>query len=86
MDNEVLVCMWKVYINGKELDDRRRECVENVDINEQCDGSDTCTILVHDPDFYFLEDNIFIEEATIKVEMWWYGDTEPVIFEGLFQQ
>ena len=82
MDNEVLVCMWKVYINGKELDDRRRECVENVDINEQCDGSDTCTILVHDPDFYFLEDNIFIEEATIKVEMWWYGDTEPVIFEG----
>lgn len=81
MNSEVLNCQWNVYLNGVELDDRRRECIDSIDIVEQCDGSDLCTLFVHDPDFYFLEDNIFIEEATVKVEMW-FNNTEPVKFEG----
>lgn len=80
--SKVLSCFWSVSINGKNLDQSRMECVDNIEINEQCDGSDTCTLVINDPDFYFIEDNIFIEEATILVTMGWHGDTHRVTFSG----
>lgn len=80
--SKVLSCYWNVFINGVELDKARKECIESIDIVEQCDGSDTCTLVVNDPDFYFIEDNIFVEEATVSVEMGWHGDTHRVTFTG----
>ena len=80
--SKVLSCYWKVHINGKELDRSRRECIDNIDIEEQCDGSNTCTLTVNDPDFLFIEDNIFVEEATVSVSMGWHGDTHRVTFDG----
>lgn len=79
---KVLSCYWKVFINGKELGDVRRRCIEDIAIQEQCDGSDTCTLKVSDPNFLYIEDNIFIEEATISVEMGWHGDTHRITFDG----
>ena len=79
---KVLSCYWNVYINGKELDAVRKECIDSIDILEQCDGSDTCTLVVNDPDFLFIEDNIFVEEATVSVEMGWHGDTHRSTFNG----
>lgn len=80
--SKVLSCYWNVFINGKELDNTRKQCIESIDIVEQCDGSNTCTLLVNDPDFYYIEDNIFIEEATVKAVLGWHGDTHRVTFEG----
>lgn len=79
---KVLSCYWKVSINGKELDLARRNCIEDIALGEQCDGSDTCTLKVHDPDFLYIEDNIFIEEATVDVEIGWHGDTHRIKFSG----
>ena len=80
--SKVLSCYWNVFINGKELDEARKECIDSIDIVEQCDGSDTCTLVVNDPDFHYIEDNIFIEEATVSVVMGWHGDTHRVTFTG----
>lgn len=80
--SKVLSCYWNVFINGKELSKSRKECIDSIDIIEQCDGSDTCTLVVNDPDFLFIEDNIFIEEATISVVLGWHGDTHRVTFTG----
>lgn len=79
---KVLSCFWNVSINGKDLDQTRMECIESIDIEEQCDGSDTCTLTINDPDFYYIEDNIFIEEASILVVLGWHGDTHRVTFTG----
>lgn len=79
---KVLSCYWKIHINGEELDETRRKCIESVDIQELCNGSDTCTLKVYDPNFIFIEDNIFIEESTVSVELGWHGDTHRVNFTG----
>lgn len=80
--SNVLSCYWKVFINGNELDEARRKCVEDVDMQENCDYSDTCTLKIHDPDFLFIEDNIFIEDSTVSIEVGWNGDTHRVKFDG----
>ena len=80
--SKVSSCYWNVFINGQELDKTRKECIDSIDILEQCDGSDTCTLVVNDPDFYYIEDNIFIEEATVSVVMGWHGETHRVTFDG----
>lgn len=80
--SKVLSCYWNVFINGKELDRTRMECIDNISISEQSDGSDTCTLTINDPNFLFIEDNIFVEEATVSVEMGWHGDTHRVNFDG----
>lgn len=79
---KVLSCYWKVSLNGVELDESRRKCINSIDIKEQCDGSNTCTLNVSDPSFLFIEDNIFLEESTVKVELGWHGDTHRIEFSG----
>ena len=79
---KVLSCYWKMCINGKELDEARRRCIGDISIEENCDYSDTCSFKVNDPNFLYIEDNIFIEDATINVELGWHGDSHRVKFDG----
>lgn len=79
---QVLSCYWNVYINGNLLDLRRKQCIDTIEFDELCDGSDTCTLKICDPDFLFIEDNIFVEEATISAKIGWHGDTHRVSFDG----
>lgn len=78
----VLSCRWSISINGKELDLNRVQCITSIEIQELCDGSDTCTISLSDPEFLFIEDNIFVEEATISITMGFVGGTNQVTFSG----
>lgn len=80
--SKILSCYWNVYINGKILDSSRKKRVDSLDIEELCDGSDTCTIKISDPDFVFIEDNIFVEEAEVSCNIGWHGDTHRVSFDG----
>lgn len=82
MADKVLRIYWNVHINGQPLGLDRKRCIESISIDELCDGSDTCTLLVHDPDYIFIDDNIFVEEATISVEIGWHGDTYREKFDG----
>ena len=71
-----------MYINGNALSLGRKKCIENIEFNEICDGSDTVTIKISDPDFLYIEDNIFVEEAVISIRVGWHGDTHRVNFDG----
>ena len=80
--SKVLSCYWSISINGKDLDKTRRECIESIDVTEQDFGSDMCTLKINDPNFLYIEDNIFVEEATVHVEMGWNEDTHRITFDG----
>ena len=49
--SEVLSCYYNVHINGRPISIDRKECIESISIDELDDGSDTCTIVVSDPEF-----------------------------------
>jgi hypothetical protein len=74
--------MWRMYVNGAELDDSRRFAIQSIEIEERCDGSDTMAVTVADPDFLFIEDNIFAEEATIKLYGRWSHSAKFFEFDG----
>lgn len=80
--SKVLSLYWNMYINGEALSLSRKKCIESIDFEELCDGSDTATIKVCDPDFLYIEDNIFVEEAIISIKAGWHGDTHRVSFDG----
>jgi len=73
---------WSVYVGGSPLDAQRTQAIQSISVNENCDGSDTCTILISDPEFLFIEDNIFVEDVPIAVAMGIVGDTSPTNFSG----
>lgn len=81
-DGEVLAIQYNVWISGSQLDLERKKCIESVEIKETTEGSDTATIVIRDPEFIFIEDNIFVEDNTIKIEMFWTGTTYKETFEG----
>lgn len=82
MAADVISCSWSVSINGKELDLERRNCISSIDIDEECNGSNSCTIAICDPEFKFIEDNIFVEEATVKISAHLDGGENTVEFSG----
>ena len=80
--SDVLSCYYNVHINGNPISVDRRECIESITLDELDDGSNTCTLVVSDPEFKYIEDAIFIEEATVYVEFGWWGETHRDTFFG----
>lgn len=81
-NGELLAIEYDVWISGKKLSLAKKQCINSIEIVETVDGSDTCTIKISDPEFLYIEDNIFIEENKIKVQLGWVGVTYRVKFEG----
>ena len=80
--DKVLACIWSVAIAGKSLDMSRKKCVNSLVISTACDGSDVATITITDKDMVFINDNIFVEEATISISMMFVGSTDKISFNG----
>lgn len=81
-DDKVLSCFYSVHINGKALSQDRRECIESISFNELDDGSDTMTLVISDPEFKYIEDNIFVEEVPVHAQSGWWGETHRRTFDG----
>ena len=81
-DGEVLAISYDIWISGSKLDMTKKQCINSVDIKETVDGADTATIRISDPEFLFIEDDIFIEENEIKISLGWSNTTYRVEFDG----
>lgn len=71
-----------ILINGKQLSQDRYNCINSVNIFQTVDGSSTANIKISDPNFVYINDNIFLEEVHIKVIIDWYGNPTRTTFEG----
>lgn len=69
-------------INGKELDFPRMKRIVGVEVENGEDGSDTLTLTVVDPDRIYVEDDIFIEDVPVYLEMGWFGSSVFYTFDG----
>lgn len=81
-DRQLFTAEWEMHLNGKKLDDDRRYCIDSIALKRQSNGSDTLNFEVTDTKFLFLEDNIFVEEATVLFRVNLTGDLNVVTFEG----
>lgn len=82
MSDKVSVVTWQLWVNNTEITGLKKACVKSFDFDELCDGSDTLTINLIDPNFEFIEDNIFIDEASVVLEHGFEGDVERQRFSG----
>lgn len=72
---------YRLYINGKELDDFRYSMIQSIVYEDNSTGSDLLTINIEDPEFIFLDDNIFIEDVPIKF-VGGFDNNYRTMFEG----
>lgn len=80
--DKVLACIWSVSINGVALDLQRKRSITSIQISTLCDGSDTATISISDKDLVYINDNIFIEDATVAISLMFVGTTDKINFNG----
>ena len=80
--NLVLSMMCDIWISGTKLGVSKKRCITDITIKETVEGSDTATLSITDPDFLFINDNIFVDENTIKIKMGWSNSTYRDTFEG----
>ena len=81
-DGEVLAITYDVWISGTKIDMTKKACITSIDIKETVDGADTATIKIADPEFLYIEDNIFIEDNKVKIKLGWSNTTYRVEFDG----
>ena len=82
MSNEVLAIQFDVWISGTKITGDKKSCITSIDIKETVDGADTATIQITDPEFLYIEDDIFLEDNTIKIKLGWDNTTYRETFEG----
>ena len=81
-DSRVSSTYWELWVNNIEITGRAKACIDSIDFDEVCDGSDTCTLTIKDPDFIFIEDNIFIDEASVYLRHGFNEDADRFEFKG----
>ena len=84
-DVQVAEFSYKIYINGKLLDDTRMMNIQEIVYEGNCSGSDLLQIYIHDPDMKFMEDSIIVEKSTIKFEAIYIsslGEKSTLEFKG----
>ena len=80
---KVLSMYWKLTIKDKELTLAQKKCITSIDIDEKCDGSDTLTLKVSDPDFVFIDDDLYTKEAKVSFSAGFNEKTEGAVeFNG----
>ena len=79
---ELLSIQYEVWISGTKLDIEKKQCINSIEVKETVEGSDSATITITDPEFLYIEDDIFIEDNTIKIQLGWDTTTYREEFEG----
>lgn len=79
---DILAITYDVWISKKKLGMAKKQCINKIEIKETVEGADTATITLSDPEFLFIEDNIFLEENSIKIKLGWSGTSYRHVFKG----
>ena len=79
---DILSIIYDVWISGTKLAMDKKACINSIEIKETVEGSDTATLVITDPEFLYIEDNIFVEDNTIKIKLGWSNTTYREEFEG----
>ena len=73
---------YTLSISGVEIDSYRKSLIEDITIQENASGSDVLSITISDPDFTFLDDNIFVEEVPVSFIGGISSNESPIKFDG----
>lgn len=71
-----------IFIRGIELNRQQYESIVSVTLTQSMEGSDTVSISLIDTDALFIEDDIFVEDTQIKINMGCHEINEITSFEG----
>lgn len=82
VQGEVLALRWNVWVSGTMLGIEKKQCITSIQIKETVEGSDSATITISDPQFLFIEDDIFVEDNTVRIMLGWSSSTYRVDFNG----
>lgn len=78
----ILAIKYDVWISGTKLGIEKKQCINSIDVKETVEGADSATIEIQDPEFRYINDDIFEEDNTIKIQLGWDNTTYRVTFEG----
>lgn len=79
---QILAITYDIWISGTKLGINKKKYINSISIKETVEGADSATIELQDPEYKFLNDNLFLEENTIKIKMGWSGTTYRSVFKG----
>lgn len=82
MDKQYAGTIWNVSINGKKLELQNKLCISSIDLEENSDGSDTLTLGIQDPEFTYIEDDLYIKDVPISFDLQLVDDPNIIKFDG----
>lgn len=80
--SDVYAIVYNVWISGKKLGLEKKQCIQSISVNETDLGADSASLVIYDPEFRYIDDNIFLEDNKIKIEFGWDISTFRSTFEG----
>lgn len=82
MSNPYLSPFFKIMINSKPISPQQAGHIKDIEIDNDIQGSDTCRISLADPNFVYIDDDIFVEDTPIYVEIGVNEINKPTKFSG----
>lgn len=78
----IISAYYNVWISGTEISEEKKSCIKSIKITETVQGSDSASLVIADPDFLYIEDDIFVEDNKIKIQLGWSDTSYVCTFAG----
>lgn len=82
MASKYVMAVYDMTLNGSNLTARQRSCLNSVSIVHSSKGADTMTVNITDPDFMFINDNIFVNDVPITADVYFLNNNTKDSFSG----
>ena len=74
---------YSIKIRNVDIPMSQRQCIQKVVIRKTTVGSDSAVITLADPNFKYINDNIYVENSSVNLKFWWTGDSSfKISFNG----
>jgi len=74
LQHGLLTPYFEIYLNGKEVEDKLYDLVQEITYEDHESGSDLVYIHLTDPSLYFIDNPLIVKGAKIKIRGGWVND------------
>lgn len=82
MASKYVMAVYDMTLNGSDLTTKQRSCINAVNIMHSSKGADTMTVNVTDPDFVYINDDIFVDDVSITADVYFLNNNTKDSFSG----
>ena len=83
---DISTTYWDLSFNGESIPFDRKQMILSIELTETVKGADSVTIKIDDPNMEFIQDDIYLKDVPMSLDIMFQGSAEKHCFYGYISE